>query len=75
MVVGRWYREVERGLARIEAVIDFGEDDGIADEVAAGVEPLISAVLEDMSTHQSAGAPPLLEPLEFINALSCVGIR
>lgn len=40
--------------ARLEAVIDFGEDEGIADDVAAGVVPLVQALRREVQGHLAA---------------------
>ncbi len=37
--------------ARLEAMIDFGEDEGIADDVAAGVVPLVAALRRQLERH------------------------
>lgn len=37
--------------ARLEAMIDFGEDEGIADEVAAGVVPQVRALRRQLERH------------------------
>lgn len=42
--------------ARLEAVIDFGEDDGIGDDVAAGVAPLVRALRREVEGHLAAAA-------------------
>ena len=42
--------------ARLEAVIDFGEDEGIADDVAAGVVPLVAALRQRLQGHLAAAA-------------------
>lgn len=40
--------------ARLEAVIDFGEDEGIADDVAAGVAPQVQALRRELQRHLAA---------------------
>lgn len=42
--------------ARLEAVIDFGEDEGIADDVAAGVLPLVAALRQQLQSHLEAAS-------------------
>lgn len=37
--------------ARLEAMIDFGEDEGIADDVAAGVLPQVAALRQQLERH------------------------
>jgi tRNA modification GTPase len=51
-----WRAALLTGLARVEAVIDFGEDDGIADEVAAGAAPALRALRRQLEAHLAAGA-------------------
>ena len=42
--------------ARLEAVIDFGEDEELADDVAAGVLPLVRALRQRLEAHLAAAA-------------------
>ena len=51
-----WRMMLLRCLARVEAVIDFGEEEDIADEVAAGVVPEVVALHCQLSAHLRASA-------------------
>lgn len=51
-----WRAMLLRCLARVEAVIDFGEDDGIGDDVAAGVVKDINALRTELETHLAAAS-------------------
>lgn len=42
--------------ARLEAVIDFGEDEGIAEDVAAGVLPLVCDLRQQLEGHLASAA-------------------
>ncbi|KAI7844301.1 hypothetical protein COHA_002099 [Chlorella ohadii] len=46
-----WRHSLLTCLARLEAMIDFGEDEGIADDVAAGVVPLVAALRRQLERH------------------------
>jgi tRNA modification GTPase len=48
---GAWRGQLVRGLARLEAVIDFGEDEGLAQEVAEGVVPLARGLGEEIGAQ------------------------
>ena len=52
----RWRSALLKSLARVEAVIDFGEDEGIADDVARGVHPEILALRRDLEAHAAASS-------------------
>ncbi|PSC67489.1 tRNA modification GTPase isoform A [Micractinium conductrix] len=52
----QWRQTLLTCLARLEAVIDFGEDDGIGDDVAAGVAPLVRALRREVEGHLAAAA-------------------
>ena len=43
-------------LSHVEAVIDFGEDEQLADDVAAEVLPRVVALQTDLQRHLAAGA-------------------
>jgi hypothetical protein len=45
-------------LAHAEAVIDFGEEEGLAAGVLDGVRPRVAALLSDLARHLRAGAQP-----------------
>lgn len=51
-----WRGLVKRCLSRIEAIIDFGEDEGIADTVADGVTDEVKSLRQELETHMAAGA-------------------
>ncbi|KAL4433646.1 hypothetical protein ABPG75_000087 [Micractinium tetrahymenae] len=51
-----WRQTLLTCLARLEAVIDFGEDEEIADDVAAGVLPLVQALQQEVEGHLAAAA-------------------
>ncbi|KAK2076326.1 hypothetical protein QBZ16_000850 [Prototheca wickerhamii] len=53
-VYARWRAELLRALAAVEAVIDFGEDEGIADEVAAAVRPRCAALRAELAARAGA---------------------
>ncbi|PRW59346.1 tRNA modification GTPase mitochondrial [Chlorella sorokiniana] len=46
-----WRHSLLTCLARLEAMIDFGEDEGIADDVAAGVLPQVQALRGQLERH------------------------
>ncbi|GAB4823187.1 hypothetical protein N2152v2_010233 [Parachlorella kessleri] len=47
---------VQVGLAATQAVIDFGEDEGIADDVVAGMVPLAHQLRVQLEGHLGGGA-------------------
>jgi len=49
-----WRATLLRCLARVEAVIDFGEDDDIADDVATGVVSEIQSLRTELEWHVAA---------------------
>lgn len=51
-----WRGSLLRSLSRVEAVIDFGEEEGIADDVARGVVPEVTALRQELQGHLAAGA-------------------
>ena len=51
-----WRSALLRSLARVEAVIDFGEDEEIAENVAEGVIPHIVKLREDLEAHLVAAS-------------------
>lgn len=51
-----WRTTLLRCLAHVEAVIDFGEDEEIADEVAAGVAPTVLALQKELEVHLAAAS-------------------
>jgi tRNA modification GTPase len=51
-----WRKTLIKCLAHVEAVIDFGEDEEIADEVAAAVIPIVSNLTNDLERHLAAAA-------------------
>ncbi|KAK9843799.1 hypothetical protein WJX81_006811 [Elliptochloris bilobata] len=50
-----WRGEMLSCLAHTEAVIDFGEEEGLAEGVLAGVRPRIAALLSSLEQHLGAG--------------------
>lgn len=62
-----WRREMLACLAHTEAVIDFGEEEGLAEGVLAGVRPRVAALLGDLERHLRTGRRLLLP-----RVLSCV---
>uniref|UniRef100_A0A1D1ZN39 TrmE-type G domain-containing protein n=2 Tax=Auxenochlorella protothecoides TaxID=3075 RepID=A0A1D1ZN39_AUXPR len=50
-----WRARLLTALAAVEAVIDFGEDEGIADEVAAGVLPDMRALRAELAGFLGGG--------------------
>ena len=51
-----WRMTLLRCLAHVEAVIDFGEDEEIADDVAAGVIPTIATLKNELEMHLKAAS-------------------
>jgi tRNA modification GTPase len=51
-----WRTTLIRCLAHVEAVIDFGEDDEIADEVASAVIPTVAGLQKELELHLKAAA-------------------
>jgi tRNA modification GTPase len=51
-----WRAILLRCLARVEAVIDFGEEEGISNDVAMGVIPEIRGLREELQGHVAAAA-------------------
>jgi tRNA modification GTPase len=51
-----WRGSLIRCLSRIEAVIDFGEDEGIAETVVSDVLPAVVSLREDLESHLSASS-------------------
>lgn len=62
----RWRGALLRCLASAEAIIDFGEDEGIASDVAADVRARVAAVRAELARHVTDGR---CTPL----ALTCTG--
>lgn len=57
----RWRGALLRCLAAAEAIIDFGEDEGIAPDVAADVRARVAAVRAELARHITGGRfTPLL---------------
>ncbi len=55
-----WRGEMLACLAHTEAVIDFGEDEGLADGVLDNVRPRVAGLLADLERHLRAGRRPAL---------------
>ena len=51
----RWRGALLRCLAAAEAIIDFGEDEDIAPDVAADVRARVAAVRAELARHVSGG--------------------
>ena len=51
----RWRGALLRCLAAAEAIIDFGEDEDIAPDVAADVRARVAAVCAELARHVSSG--------------------
>lgn len=51
-----WRKLLLQCLANVEAVIDFGEDEGIAEEVAEQVLPRIRQLGQLLQQHLTSGA-------------------
>ena len=51
-----WRGTLIRCLSRIEAVIDFGEDEGIAETVVTDVLPAVVSLREELESHLSAAS-------------------
>lgn len=51
----RWRGALLRCLAATEAIIDFGEDEDIAPDVAADVRARVAAVRAELARHVSSG--------------------
>ncbi|BDA43876.1 probable tRNA modification GTPase GTPBP3, mitochondrial [Coccomyxa sp. Obi] len=51
----RWRGALLRCLAAAEAIIDFGEDEGIAPDVAADVRARVAAVRAELARHVTGG--------------------
>ncbi|CAL8469865.1 g9407 [Coccomyxa elongata] len=51
----RWRGSLLRCLAAAEAIIDFGEDEGIALDVAADVRARVAAVRDELARHVTGG--------------------
>jgi len=56
-----WRGEMLACLAHTEAVIDFGEEEGLAAGVLDGVRPRVAALLGDLARHLRAGVHPHLQ--------------
>lgn len=50
-----WRRTLLQCLANVEAVIDFGEDEGIAEEVAEQVLPRVQHLGQQLRQHLVSG--------------------
>jgi tRNA modification GTPase len=62
--------------ARLEAVVDFGEEEGIDLAVAAGVLPLVRALRGELEGHlASAVSGELIRSGVRIAIVGCVGRR
>ena len=51
-----WRGTLIRCLSNIEAVIDFGEDEGIAESVVSDVLPSVVSLCEDLESHLAAAS-------------------
>ena len=51
-----WRSTLLRAAAHVEAVLDFGEDEEVADEVFAAVVPSVAALRIELEAHLAA--PP-----------------
>lgn len=51
-----WRETLIRCLSRVEAVIDFGEDEGIAETVVTDVLPAVVSLREDLENHLSVAS-------------------
>ena len=51
-----WRTTLIRCLAHVEAVIDFGEDEEIADDVASAVVPVVTELKKELEIHLAAAA-------------------
>lgn len=51
-----WRAALLSCLSHVEAVIDFGEDEQLADDVAAEVLPRVVALQTELQRHLAAGA-------------------
>ena len=67
-----WRRTLLQCLANVEAVIDFGEDEGIAEEVAEQVLPRVQRLGQQLRQHLVSGELCLTCSLLFKLASSCV---
>ena len=50
-----WRKTLLQCLANVEAVIDFGEDEGIAEEVAEQVLPRVQQLGQQLQHHLTSG--------------------
>jgi MnmE helical domain len=53
-----WRAQLLRCLAHVEALIDFGEEEGLADELAASVLPRVGALRQQLEAALHGGAGP-----------------
>lgn len=51
----RWRGQLLRSLAAAEAIIDFGEEEGIGLDVSAGVRARVAAVRTELVHHVAGG--------------------
>lgn len=47
----QWKETILKCLGHVEAVIDFGEDAEISDEISKAVKPKIQSVIDSITSH------------------------